>query len=571
MVVEAGVQKHEVVSQAPPPGSWARESSHFPLPQSPAYREFFGWFTQIWASLAREHGMMIDGLAMCEIDGWAYQRVVPLGGKERKAPPPWMMRVLVRTAPSIRARVRDCIASTREDRAMRPIEKWYGGWRDEQAATIASMRGTDLPALSDAQLASAIDEVYAFARSSLERHFALTVPLGTVAELVFFLEDVLGWDERDAIALLSGLSTASTAPAKALQKLAAMARRRPAVQDLLEEADAATLRLLRDTDPEFAAAVDAYHEEFGFRALRYDPIDPMLSEAPELTLGLIRDQLKRGYDEQRERARRMAQREAGLARAREQLLRKSAADQAEFERLLGRAERYYPVREENEFTTISVPTALARQRLLEAGRRLSERGQIDSAEDVFMLTRAEITSGLVSGTALCDAARTRGAERARSLANPGPDTYGPPPPDPPPAGVFPREAARNLRGVFWATERVFGTARAPHAKEARSITGVAASPGRYEGRVRVIMGEREFGKIEAGDVLVCPITSPVWSVLFASVGALVTDSGGILSHPAIIAREYGVPAVVSTGNGTEVLSDGQLVCVDGSSGTVTAI
>jgi pyruvate,water dikinase len=68
--------------------------------------------------------------------------------------------------------------------------------------------------------------------------------------------------------------------------------------------------------------------------------------------------------------------------------------------------------------------------------------------------------------------------------------------------------------------------------------------------------------------VVCPITSPVWSVVFPSIGALVTDTGGILSHPAIIAREYRIPAVVGTGNATELLHDGQAVTVDGSAGTV---
>ena len=71
-------------------------------------------------------------------------------------------------------------------------------------------------------------------------------------------------------------------------------------------------------------------------------------------------------------------------------------------------------------------------------------------------------------------------------------------------------------------------------------------------------------------MLVCPVTSPVWSVLFPSVGALVTDSGGVLSHPAIIAREYGIPAVVATGNATRLLKDGDVVTVDGTTGRVTA-
>jgi pyruvate,water dikinase len=84
----------------------------------------------------------------------------------------------------------------------------------------------------------------------------------------------------------------------------------------------------------------------------------------------------------------------------------------------------------------------------------------------------------------------------------------------------------------------------------------------------VVRNESQFGRIRPGDVLVCPITSPVWSVLFPSIGALVTDTGGVLSHPAIIAREYGIPAIVATGTATSRLADGDVVTVNGSTGTV---
>jgi len=80
--------------------------------------------------------------------------------------------------------------------------------------------------------------------------------------------------------------------------------------------------------------------------------------------------------------------------------------------------------------------------------------------------------------------------------------------------------------------------------------------------------ESQFHKIQVGDVMVCPMTSPVWSVLFPSVGALITDSGGLLSHPAIIAREYRIPAVVVTGNATSLLQDGQTGVVNGTTGNV---
>jgi pyruvate,water dikinase len=105
----------------------------------------------------------------------------------------------------------------------------------------------------------------------------------------------------------------------------------------------------------------------------------------------------------------------------------------------------------------------------------------------------------------------------------------------------------------------------------RTLHGRAAAPGRYAGTVRVIHSESEFDRLRAGDVLVCRVFLPVWTVLFPRVGAVVTDSGGILSNPAIIARECGVPLVVATGMGTTLLRDGQLVIVDGKSGTVEFI
>lgn len=103
---------------------------------------------------------------------------------------------------------------------------------------------------------------------------------------------------------------------------------------------------------------------------------------------------------------------------------------------------------------------------------------------------------------------------------------------------------------------------------AREVWGTAAARGAYSGTARVIEGEHEFDRIQQGDVLVCRNISPMWSILFTNVGALVTDSGSILSNPAIIAREYGIPAVLATGNGTEIIRDGQRVAVDGDQGVV---
>ncbi len=94
------------------------------------------------------------------------------------------------------------------------------------------------------------------------------------------------------------------------------------------------------------------------------------------------------------------------------------------------------------------------------------------------------------------------------------------------------------------------------------------SPGVHTGPARVIHEESDFFRLRPGDVLVCPITSPAWSLLFAQAGAVVTDGGGILAHAAVIAREYAIPAVLATGKATSRLRDGEIVTVDGTAGLV---
>lgn len=103
------------------------------------------------------------------------------------------------------------------------------------------------------------------------------------------------------------------------------------------------------------------------------------------------------------------------------------------------------------------------------------------------------------------------------------------------------------------------------------LFGTPGSPGVAEGLVRIIHTAEEFHLVQEGEVLVCPLTTPTWTVLFPYVAALVTDSGGMLSHAAIVSREYRLPSVVGTINGTKILHNGQRVRVDGTAGKVQVL
>jgi phosphoenolpyruvate synthase/pyruvate phosphate dikinase len=115
------------------------------------------------------------------------------------------------------------------------------------------------------------------------------------------------------------------------------------------------------------------------------------------------------------------------------------------------------------------------------------------------------------------------------------------------------------------------TAAPSAATGAGSVHGHPASAGTYRGRARLILGPADFEKLAKGDVLVAQLTSPTYNVVLPLLGAVVTDHGGVLSHPAIVAREFGIPAVVGTGDATVRIPDGAIVLVDGDRGTVTVV
>jgi pyruvate,water dikinase len=557
-----------------PPGFWEREASHAPKPWTPMTLSVLGPArNRAMRRAFAEFGLLAETLEFAQIGGWEYTRLVPLGGRDRPAPPARLMPLLIRLVPRLRRRIADAVAATRSDKAGRFVEQWHQQWQADLAARAAPLRDTDLGGLADEELDASATRALALLREGIDIHFLLHAALMPIlAELAFACRELLGWADEEALELVVGLSATSTEPAHRLAELAGLATRRPAVRRLLGEVDGGTAGRLAGTDPEFAEAFAAYQREFACRALRYEIADPSIAETPELTLRLLADQLARGYDPAADAAALARRRAAAAGRARSALAGRPPGDRERLERALARAERAYPVREDNEFLTTSVPLALLRYRVLEIGRRLVARGQLDRRDDVFLLAIDEAQAALEDGQPRRTLVGRRRGELAFVEQHPGPASYGRDPGPPPPLDALPAEARLTMSALLWYIDRIFEAAASSHAQQAgvRVLGGISASPGRHTGPVRVVMDESEFGKLRLGDVLVCPVTSPVWSVLFPSVGALVTDTGGLLSHPAIIAREYGVPAVVATGNATALLHDDQVVTVDGGAGRVEA-
>ncbi len=549
----------------PPSGYWTREASHAPVPWTPFNRAVLRPRASGIRSMCEQLGLLFETIDFRDIGGWEYIRIVPIGGKDRPAPPAPLVPLLFRLVPPLRRRIKACVAAMRADMTGQMVGRWYREWQPEFADRIAELREVDLHDMTDVELDAHLSSLLELADHGLHVHMHLPGAVQiTLAKLAFTCRDLLGWDEVRTFDLLAGLSDKSTEPSRALARLAELANGLPAVKRRL--AERAPVGVVLAEDEQFAAAFTEFLGTHGCRALRYDVAEQNLDERPDLVLGLVADQLAAGFDPARTATALADRRGRAAADARSRLT--SSQARAKFDRALGRAVDAYPVREDNVYFTVSAPLALMRRTAVEIGRRLADRRQLDSGDDVFFLEADEARAALRDGTDRRDLAMRRQGERAWVLAHPGPVSYGKDPGPPPSFASLPAEPRLANEGFLWAVDRIFGPDTTGQGGPDSSVTGIAASPGSYTGPVRVITSEAEFGRLRAGDVLVCPVTSPVWSVLFPSIGALVTDTGGILSHPAIIAREYGVPAVVATGNGTAVLHDGQLVTVDGTAGVV---
>jgi rifampicin phosphotransferase len=531
-----------------PAGYWTRETSHAPLPWRPFTEALTETVNAALRRQSNELGLLFDGAQFRMIGGWEYIGIVPLGGGE----------------PALRRRIGQSVAAMRADIPGRLLRQWSQEWRPDFTARIQELRERRLAVLSDAALDAHLADALKLLADGLDVHFRLHAGLGAVlGELAFTCQALLGWDETRMFSLVDGTSTTSTEPARALANLAALAS--PPIHALLKQAVPAEEVLA--ADEQFAAAFAAYLRDYGCRTLdAYELGEPSLDERPDLVLALVRDQLDSGVGAEAEQEL-GRQRDAAANEAREIL---AGVNLVRFERALERAVMAYPVREDNAFYTMSVPRGLLRRAALELGRRLASRGQIAAVEDIFFLRPEEARALLADGTSGRHVVAYRKGEYAWALAHPGPASYGPDPGPPPPLDGLPQEARLANEAFMWYVDRILA-ANAQAGPGGDMLTGIGASPGRYTGTVRIILSEAEFDRLRAGDVLVCPATSPVWSVLFPNVGALVADSGGVLSHPAIIAREFGVPAVVATRVGTTQLQDGQVVVVDGTIGTVEVL
>jgi len=254
----------------------------------------------------------------------------------------------------------------------------------------------------------------------------------------------------------------------------------------------------------------------------------------------------------------------------------SDEERAAFDQVLGLSHQVFPYVEDHKFFCEHWLTTRFFAKVREFGALLQRWGFLDDIEDVFQLHHTEIGQALSSVMNAWASGGTPSGQdhfkpiiaRRRELLDILSQWQAPPAIGPMPERIE-DPALLMLWGITSETLQAWSVPLAE--QDAHEIRGYAASNGVVEGTARVVRGMEDFGLVQSGDILVCPITHPSWSPLFSKIQAAVSDIGGTMSHMAIVAREYGMPAVVGTGQATRRIVSGQRIRVDGGRGLVTIL
>jgi pyruvate,water dikinase len=480
-------------------------------------------------------------------------------------------RVYMAIAPMVPPEEMEARGKLSEESLNAAMARFWDWWESELLPEVKEhlaywadfdLHGASLPALL-----AHLEETQARLTRLVHIHFLVAPPFLLAPSLFDELYQDIGLGSAlDAYRLLKGFSNKTVAGDQALWELSRKALASPMVRSVLENNEPAKVPAALEQSTEgqtFLADLDAFLEEFGHRSDIFCELsDATWLEDPTTP---IRD--LKGFLTQPERdlpgemKAQAAGRERLITEARTHLEGYPQAVVEQFEFFLKAAQAAIVIQEDHNYWIDQRCMYQVRLVLLEFGRRLAEAGVIDENSDVFFFTPDELpvmVAALPQGDQRHLVAQ-RKAEMDKFRTIQPPPAFGTMPPGPPPDDPLGR-----------AIGKMMGPPPQPPA-ETDVLQGVPCSPGKVRGPARVVMSLSQADKIQLGDVMVAPATMPPWTPLFASISAVVTEVGGVLSHAAIVAREYNIPAVLGTGTATSVIHDGQILEVDGDAGIVRII
>jgi rifampicin phosphotransferase len=538
--------KQQLTFVSPGPGSWELDPVHFPRPVTGYWAEMHPEpFSLGYGDFMKYYGLPLQTRSTAYPNGFCYGQMQPV------APQSFPERL---------------------QRAGEVFERKV--WRDqakdwEEVRKPASVQAhREIQAIDPDQMTD--DELVAYLRRCREHHAAMVrqhmsltgtavIPPG---DFLVHAKEWTGLPTVKLLGLMRGSSPISGGGSSQHAALVDAYRTDPAARAALDanEEPGALLERLRSEPGATGRALNDYLEFVGLRLLDgFDISGRYALEMPDVLLRSIQTAID-ATDEEEDT-------EAQVAEVRGQV---PAEHQAEFDSLLEEARVGYRVRDERGVYSDIWASGLMRRAAMSAGRRVAERGRLHDPEH-FVFASIDEMCAIVAGspTPTADELAGRLAHHEAYTAKDAPMHLGDEPMPPPDPSLLPLPMQRVMAAVGFALGEMFASSEEEH--ELTVIRGLSASSGVREGIVRRVSGPADFDRIQKGDVLLTEATTEAFNILLPLLSAIVTDSGGALSHAAIVAREYGIPGVVGTRDATERIADGTRVRVDGDSGSVTVL
>jgi rifampicin phosphotransferase len=540
----SGQAATELHFEPPGPGSWGLDAVHFPRPVTRYWAEMHPEpFRRGFSEVTRFYGMLVEGMQFEYVNGFAYSNMRPLAEEE---------------IPGRIARAEEVF----ERKLWREqLRDWDETFKPASIEAHRELQSVDPDELDDADLVGYLARCRDHHAEMVFQHMRFTgAALLPVGDLLANVGDWTDVPPAELLSMMRGTAPVSAGASTELERLIAAVKPDWAARDLLHSdgEPGEVLDRLRALDTEAGEAVSAYLDLVGYRLLDgFDISGRYALEMPDALIRAIRASVDRGPEE--------PDVEDRVAEVRGKV---PDEHREQFDQLLEEARVTYRIRDERGVFSDIWASGIMRRAVLAGGRRLAARGRVHDAEH-FIDAGFDEMGALLSGAngPSADELAERYGHRTALSAKDAPPTLGPPPPPPPDPSGLPPGAARVMRAIGIAIGALFGSSEAEH--EEHLLRGLAASGGVYEGPARRVSDPSEFNRIVEGDVLVTESTTEAFNILLPLLGAIVTDSGGLLSHSAIVAREYGIPGVVGTREATERIADGALVRVDGDAGEVT--
>jgi len=547
---------------APGPGTWTLDTTHNAAAMTLYASESFVGLPRGFQECCERYGLLMSHLQPSFQHGFFFVQQVGFMGKPGGGgpPPKFLFQLMCRIHPTLRKRINTAHEAFSNRLWLQDLQDWDQLKQDSIARNTA-LQSIDLRNLSDDELLGHLEACYMNAEEMVYRHHKYTV--GSIMPVGRFLDVATrnsSLSPAQVAPLLKGSTQVSTGIAdEELSSLAATIKAAGISKfDLDEKSPEEALTLLRN-NAEINSALNSYLAVTGHMLIGgYCISEKTLQESPNIILARIGNALSPKPEIEFDEA---------LGKAiRDQI---PAEDQGEFDLALSDARQANRMRDERGIYNDIWGAGISRMAILEAGRRLADRGFLSNAELMLDAAHAEML-GLLRGEEPITAAelQERRDWRLTKDIDEVPEVLGDAPRDPPPLDWLPAKIQPTMRAFAIIIGNVFDS---PDEASEEKIEGLGVSPGVCEGTAKVILSTRDFDRLNEGDVLVTKNTSAGFNVVLPIIGALVTDRGGILSHAGIVSREYGIPGVIGTKTATQKIKEGDRVRVDGTKGEVSVI